>query len=64
MLRLEDRFDPGIMRALAQLGHPVEEIGVTYADALGYAGMIVRHPRNGRIEATHDPRGDGEAMGL
>jgi gamma-glutamyltranspeptidase/glutathione hydrolase len=24
----------------------------------------VRHPRDGRIEATHDPRSDGGAAGL
>lgn len=63
-LKLEERFDPGLIRDLSRLGHPVEELGVSYADALGHAGMIVKHPRNGRVEAFHDPRADGEALGL
>lgn len=63
-LRMEDRFDPGLLRALSSYGHPVEELGKPYADAMGHAGMLVRHPRNGRVEAVHDPRSDGEAMGL
>ena len=63
LLRVEDRFDPGLLRALAQRGHEVEEIA-SYADDMGQAGMILRHPRNGRVEAAHDPRGDGVAMGL
>lgn len=64
VLRMEDGFDPSVMRALAQLGHPVEEIGRPYPDAACQAGMIVRHARNGRVEAMHDPRGDGGALGL
>jgi gamma-glutamyltranspeptidase/glutathione hydrolase len=64
VLRVEERLDPGMLRGLAQRGHLVEEIGRPYADMMGHAGMIVRHPRNGRVEATHDPRGDGDAMGL
>ncbi|WP_244622598.1 hypothetical protein [Microvirga brassicacearum] len=64
MLRIEDGFDPSLMRALAQLGHPVEEIGPPYPDAVGQAGMIVRHARNGRVAAMHDPRGEGGATGL
>jgi oxamate amidohydrolase len=64
VLRVEERFDPGLLRALGQRGHPVDETGKTYADEMGQAGMIVKHARNGRVEATHDPRGDGAAMGL
>ena len=52
-LRSEACCGPG------RLGHPVEELGKPYADALGHAGMLVRHPRNGRVEAAHDPRSDG-----
>jgi gamma-glutamyltranspeptidase/glutathione hydrolase len=63
-LKVEDRFDSGLLRALAHLGHDVEEIGKPYADGLGHAGMVVRHARNGRVEATHDPRSDGGALGL
>jgi gamma-glutamyltranspeptidase/glutathione hydrolase len=25
---------------------------------------VVKHARNGRVEATHDPRADGGALGL
>jgi gamma-glutamyltranspeptidase/glutathione hydrolase len=64
VLRVEERFDPGLLRALRQRGHEVEEIGSDYADEMGQAGMIVKHARNGRVEAIHDPRGDGAAMGL
>ncbi|MDF2813084.1 MAG: gamma-glutamyltransferase [Microvirga sp.] len=64
VLRMEDGFDPSLTRALAQLGHPVEEIGLPYPDPVGQAGMIVRHGRNGRVEAMHDPRGEGGARGL
>ena len=46
------------------LGHDVEEIGEAYSDGLGHAGMLVKHPANGRVEATHDPRSDGGAAGL
>ena len=63
-LKLENRFDPGLLRGLRGLGHPVEEIQDAYSDAFGHAGMLVRHPRGGPVEATHDPRSDGGALGL
>ncbi|SCZ02470.1 gamma-glutamyltransferase family protein [Microvirga guangxiensis] len=63
-LKVEDRFDPSLLRALASCGHPVEELGKPYADATGHAGMLVKHPRNGRVEAVHDPRSDGGSLGL
>jgi gamma-glutamyltranspeptidase/glutathione hydrolase len=63
-LKVEDRFDPGLLRTLSGFGHPVEEVGKPYADAFGHAGMLVKHPRNGRVEAVHDPRSDGGALGL
>ncbi|WP_243374563.1 gamma-glutamyltransferase family protein [Microvirga solisilvae] len=63
-LKVEDRFDPSLLRALSSYGHPVEEIGKSYADAMGHAGMLVKHPRNGRVEAVHDPRSDGGSLGL
>ncbi|HEV2566242.1 MAG TPA: gamma-glutamyltransferase [Microvirga sp.] len=63
-LKVEDRFDPGLLRALSSFGHPVQELGKPYADALGHAGMLVKHPRNGRVEAVHDPRSDGGSLGL
>jgi gamma-glutamyltranspeptidase/glutathione hydrolase len=64
MVRLEGRFDPGLVRALSGLGHEVEEGAEPYVDNFGHAGMLVKHPRNGRVEATHDPRSDGGALGL
>jgi len=63
-LRVEERFDPGLLRALSGYGHPVQDMGRPYSDAMGHAGMLVRHPRNGRVEAVHDPRSDGGALGL
>ena len=63
-LKVEDRFDPGLLRALSSFGHPIQELGKSYADAVGHAGMLVKHPRNGRVEAVHDPRSDGGSMGL
>ena len=39
-LKVEDRFDSGLLRALANLGHEVEEIGKPYAE-------FVRSRRNG-----------------
>ena len=64
LLRVEERFDPGLLRALRQRGHEIDEIGSGHADEMDQSGMIMRHPRNGRVEAIHDPRGDGSAMGL
>ncbi len=46
------------------MGHEIEEMGAPYLDALGHAGLLVKHPRDGRVEATHDPRADGGALGL
>lgn len=63
-LKVEDRFDSSLLRALSSYGHPVEELGKPYADAMGHAGMLVKHPRNGRVEAVHDPRSDGGSLGL
>jgi hypothetical protein len=33
-------------------------------DDFGHAGMLVKHPDDGRVEATHDPRSDGGPAGL
>jgi gamma-glutamyltranspeptidase/glutathione hydrolase len=63
-LKVESRFDSGLLSDLAKWGHEVEEIGKPYADGMGHAGMLVKHARNGRVEASHDPRSDGDALGL
>ncbi|GAC1330794.1 MAG: oxamate amidohydrolase [Beijerinckiaceae bacterium] len=61
-LRLEDRFDPGLIARLRSVGHEVEELGA-YDENVGHAGALVRYP-DGRIEAMHDPRSDGGAAGI
>jgi oxamate amidohydrolase len=63
-LKVEDRFEPELLRGLRSYGHPVEELGRPYLDSMGHAGMLVKHRRNGRVEAVHDPRADGGAAGL
>lgn len=63
-LKLESRFDESVVAALRRLGHPVDMLDAPYSDTLGHAGLIVKHPGNGRVEATHDPRSDGGALGL
>ena len=63
-LKLEDGFDPEIVEGLARLGHEVETVPARYSDGLGHAGMLVKHRRDGRVEAMHDPRSDGGAEGL
>ena len=62
-LKLESRFDPMLLARLTAAGHPVEEYSEAYSDQFGHAGMLVKHP-NGRVEAMHDPRSDGDARGL
>lgn len=62
-LKVENRFDDALIRELIRAGHEVQDIGADYSDALGHAGLIVKH-RNGRVEASHDPRSDGDAKGL
>lgn len=59
-LRLENRFDPDVVRALERCGHDVVELSEDYSDTMGHAGMIVRNERGG-LEGAHDPRADGGA---
>jgi oxamate amidohydrolase len=60
-LRLENRFDPDLIRDLKRAGHEVVEIAESYSDTMGHAGMIVRNSRGG-LEGAHDPRADGGAV--
>lgn len=62
-LKIENRFDPGVVAKLAAAGHPLEEWSVPYDDQFGHAGLLVKHPK-GQVEATHDPRSDGDARGI
>jgi gamma-glutamyltranspeptidase len=61
-LTLENRFDPTLVRALEKAGHPVLVLDRAYDEGLGHAGALVRQ-RDGSIEAAHDPRSDGGALG-
>ncbi len=63
-VKAEDRFDPAIVARLRAMGHAMEQLDAGRADTFGHAGMLVRHPDDGRVEAAHDPRSDGGAMGL
>ena len=62
-LKVEDRFDDDVIRALESAGHEVARLGMPFSSAMGHAGGVVRFP-NGRVEAAHDPRSDGGAAGL
>lgn len=62
-LKLENRFDPMLLARLTAAGHPVEEYSEAYSDQFGHAGLLVKHQK-GRVEATHDPRSDGDARGI
>ncbi|MDE2017066.1 MAG: gamma-glutamyltransferase [Hyphomicrobiales bacterium] len=63
-LKLEGRIDDALARRLAEAGHEVVRVEAPYADAFGHAGALRRRARDGAIEAAHDPRSDGAAMGL
>ncbi len=63
-VKAENRFDPACISALRAMGHEVEQLDTDRADTFGHAGMVIRHPDDGRVEAVHDPRSDGRASGL
>ncbi len=60
-LRLENRFDPDLVRALERAGHDVEVIDEAYSDVMGHAGAIIRR-KDGRLFGASDPRSDGAAV--
>lgn len=62
-LKLENRFDGRILEQLDRAGHQIEVIDKPYADMFGHAGMLVLKPTGG-VEAVHDPRSDGGALGI
>ncbi len=62
-LKTENRFDHVLLARMAAAGHMVQEFSEPYADQFGHAGMLVRHEK-GQVEATHDPRADGGALGV
>ncbi|MEJ8473143.1 gamma-glutamyltransferase family protein [Roseibium algae] len=59
-LRVENRFDPDLVRDLEKAGHEVVQMQSDYSDTMGHAGMIVRNDKGG-LEGAHDPRADGGA---
>lgn len=61
-LKIEPDFDADLAAALAKVGHDVET--VDNKDGFGHAGMLVKNPKDGSVEAGHDPRADGDAKGL
>jgi gamma-glutamyltranspeptidase len=62
-LRLERRFDEGLIDRLLSGGHDVEILPEDYSDTMGHAGAVVLHP-DGTLEGVHDPRADGGAAGV
>lgn len=61
-LKIEPNFDTDLASALSRAGHDVETIH--NLDGFGHAGLLVKNPNNGSVEAGHDPRADGGALGL
>jgi gamma-glutamyltranspeptidase len=62
-LRLESRFDEGLVDRLMSAGHDVEMLDEAYSDTMGHAGAVILHP-DGTLEGGHDPRADGGAAGV
>ena len=61
-LKIEPRFDPAVLYALAAAGHDVEPVA-PYSDLMGHAGAVIRRP-DGRLEGAADPRGNGAVAGF
>jgi len=62
-LRMESRFDGGLVDRLVSAGHDVELLPDAYSDTMGHAGAVLIHP-DGTLEGAHDPRADGGAAGV
>src|SRR5947209_2750874 len=62
-LRLEQRFDEGVIDRLLSAGHDVEVLAEAYSDTMGHVGAVVLHP-DGTLEGAHDPRADGGSAGI
>ncbi len=61
-LRIENRFSPEVVQALADAGHDIE-LADPFDEIMGHAGALVRHS-SGVIEGAADPRGDGVVAGF
>ncbi|KEA64977.1 Gamma-glutamyltranspeptidase [Marinobacterium lacunae] len=57
-LKLENRFDPQLVRQLRDAGHAVELLDDAFSDTMGHAGALVLRP-DGVMEGAADPRSDG-----
>ncbi len=62
-VKVEAAFDDALAAGLSRRGHEIERMAADRQDSFGHAGAL-RRGRNGEIEATHDPRSDGEALGV
>jgi gamma-glutamyltranspeptidase/glutathione hydrolase len=62
-VKVEAAFDDAVASALSRRGHEIERLAPERRDTFGHAGAL-RRGLNGEIEATHDPRSDGGALGL
>lgn len=62
-LRLENRFEEGLVDRLMSAGHDVAVLDQSYSDTMGHAGAVVIH-RDGSLEGAHDPRADAGAFGV
>lgn len=62
-LRLENRFDEDVVRALVSAGHDLEVLPEAFSDTMGHAGAVIYTPKRD-LEGAHDPRADGGAAGV
>jgi len=62
-LRLESRFDEGLIDRLLSSGHDLEVLPEACSDTMGHAGAVILHP-DGTLEGVHDPRADGGSAGV
>jgi gamma-glutamyltranspeptidase/glutathione hydrolase len=62
-LRMESRFDEGLVDRLMSAGHDVDVLGKSHSDTMGHAGAVIMHP-DGTFEGGHDSRADGGAAGV
>src|SRR5258705_2931922 len=59
-LRMESRFDGGLIDRLKAAGHAGEVLPEAYSDTMGHARSVVLHP-DGTLASAHDPRADAAA---
>ena len=62
-LRMENRFDGGLIDRMMSAGHDIDVLGEGYSDTMGHAGAVTLYP-DGSLEGGHDPRADGGAAGV